>query len=807
MKPSNRYSLLTLLEILFLGVAVSASMLKLSAFRQSAAPAQAQVAPATGDGDAADDSPNVYRSAFVQTDKADYAPGEVIVITGGGWDPGEAVALLLHEEPTIHPDRRVTVIADASGNIFDNQFMQDAHDRGVMLQLTAKGKDSGLRTEAAFGNPSASLSQWANLNNAWVSGNLGSSKASYFEGDSIPYRLTFGSLSPAPHTVTIEWDTTKSDKHALDYITTFDRSVPHVPPVAPGEIAPNPCLGVTPCPAATSFAIPADPQVTGAGVTPIPGAFKLYGGTITSLSVYSYANGTGLAGDKSARITITFTANQANPVLAWGGHIATRVNWGLGNSAVAIPGSPYHTRLIDLDGSGGNQDRSLSADSVTFPGSITIIKDASPTSSQPFTFTPSASLGIPFNLVDDPPNADDNHTKPFDKITNCVTYTVAETTVQGWTLSFSFNDPANPTWPCTVTSPNGGSSSTSGSNGVSIRMEEGENWACTFTNTRQNATLTVIKNVINDNGGTATSSSFTMTVSGASPNPSSFAGSSSGTPVSIAPNAPYDVSESGPTGYTASESQTGCHSSAGLPPGGSATCTITNDDNAATLIIIKHVIYDNGGASVASAFTETIAGVTAAGGQNVTGTEAPGVSKTLATVGAYTVTEGAHVGYEVSYSADCNASIALGETKTCTVTNDDIITSPGVATEMSWTLKDKAVITGIHRGDSCGNDTASVTFHLYRYVLNTPDQDLTCCDEAEVAIQNSNVPLVYDSVDQTKGTASIEVEVDQTGFYLWRAQYSGDTCNSGSETACGSERTDITESNSIPPALRKTGSK
>ena len=40
--------------------------------------------------------------------------------------------------------------------------------------------------------------------------------------------------------------------------------------------------------------------------------------------------------------------------------------------------------------------------------------------------------------------------------------------------------------------------------------------------------------------------------------------------------------------------------------------------------------------------------------------------------GAYAVSEGAHDGYAVSYSADCTSTLAIGETKTCTVTNDDI---------------------------------------------------------------------------------------------------------------------------------------
>jgi HYR domain/Immunoglobulin domain/Immunoglobulin I-set domain len=61
----------------------------------------------------------------------------------------------------------------------------------------------------------------------------------------------------------------------------------------------------------------------------------------------------------SSRLSIEFTADQETVVLAWGGHIATQFDWGLDNSATSINGSPYHMRLISLDGSSGNQDRSL----------------------------------------------------------------------------------------------------------------------------------------------------------------------------------------------------------------------------------------------------------------------------------------------------------------------------------------------------------------------------------------------------------------------------------------------------------------
>ena len=64
-------------------------------------------------------------------------------------------------------------------------------------------------------------------------------------------------------------------------------------------------------------------------------------------------------------VIVTFTAANSTVLLAWGGHIATQVDWGAGNSAGAISGSPYHMRLLELDDVGlGNQDRSLKASVV-----------------------------------------------------------------------------------------------------------------------------------------------------------------------------------------------------------------------------------------------------------------------------------------------------------------------------------------------------------------------------------------------------------------------------------------------------------
>src|SRR2546421_7088065 len=52
------------------------------------------------------------------------------------------------------------------------------------------------------------------------------------------------------------------------------------------------------------------------------------------------------------------------------------------------------------------------------------------------------------------------------------------------------------------------------------------------------------------------------------------------------------------------------------------------------------------------------------------GAEAPGTTVTL-NAGSYSVNEAAVSGYTKTLGADCSGTIANGETKTCTITNDD----------------------------------------------------------------------------------------------------------------------------------------
>ena len=93
-------------------------------------------------------SSEYYGFATVKTDADDYAPGTIVFITGSGWQPGETVSLLLHEDvdPPFHADRTLTAVADAFGNIANSDFVPEEHDLGVRFYLTATGATSQAKT-------------------------------------------------------------------------------------------------------------------------------------------------------------------------------------------------------------------------------------------------------------------------------------------------------------------------------------------------------------------------------------------------------------------------------------------------------------------------------------------------------------------------------------------------------------------------------------------------------------------------------------------------------------------------------------
>jgi hypothetical protein len=189
---------------------------------------------------------------------------------------------------------------------------------------------------------------------------------------------------------------------------------------------------------------------------------------------------------------------------------------------------------------------------------------------------------------------------------------------------------------------------------------------CTITNDdidlTSSASLTVIKTVINDDGGNKTASDFTMLVDATNPSQSIFAGSK-GTVVSIDPG-DYSVSEIADAEYSSSSSSD-CIGDA--TTGEFLTCTITNDDKStppsgkAFLTVIKNVINDDAGTQSASKTNPTK--------NNFPGDE--NGTKLIIDAGLYNVTETGPSGYDASFS-QCTGTASSGNDLTCTITNDQL---------------------------------------------------------------------------------------------------------------------------------------
>ena len=174
------------------------------------------------------------------------------------------------------------------------------------------------------------------------------------------------------------------------------------------------------------------------------------------------------------------------------------------------------------------------------------------------------------------------------------TYTATALTVAPGTYSLSESDVPGYTegnWSCD--NGDGGAY-----NGGSVDLGAGDNVTCTIANNDQAASLTIVKVVTNDNGGTAVVGDFGITTSAGALTfgagvPSGSDTTYTATTLTVAPNT-YSLSENDVAGYT--EGTWTCTDGGGgafnsgsvtLSLGESVTCTITNNDQAASLTIVK----------------------------------------------------------------------------------------------------------------------------------------------------------------------------------------------------------------------------
>jgi choice-of-anchor A domain-containing protein len=236
--------------------------------------------------------------------------------------------------------------------------------------------------------------------------------------------------------------------------------------------------------------------------------------------------------------------------------------------------------------------------------------------------------------------------------------------------------------------------------GNAVTIAAGDDVTCTITNTYTpppppTGTLTLVKNVVNTGGGTATADQWTLSADG--PTPFSGAGNSSDVTSVQVLTGDYQLSESdGPADYTASAwdcaggSLSG--STVGIAAGDDATCTITNTYTppptpTGTLTLVKDVVNTGGGAATPGDWTLSADGPTPFSGAGNTGE----VSNVVVATGDYQLSESDGPADYTASSWSCpgappagaTVTVATGDDVTCTITNTY---SPPVAPSGTLTL-------------------------------------------------------------------------------------------------------------------------
>ena len=228
----------------------------------------------------------------------------------------------------------------------------------------------------------------------WVNGDSNGSKSHWREGDYVSYRVTVTGLTAgSDHTLTFHYDTVHGSKHALDFLGGFDAT--ETTSLTQGTFNfnhNNPCFDTLGCDLTTPatpigtapMLAPTLANCNGSAGTPpaFPGGnFAIFGPFGSTVSTNSYPSENAIAGTGQCSTTVLLpfhVGSGSSVVLAWGGHIASQKDWGAGNSASAINGSPYHMFLDLLDTSStGAQDRALSTTAIIFTPTISTTLSAS----------------------------------------------------------------------------------------------------------------------------------------------------------------------------------------------------------------------------------------------------------------------------------------------------------------------------------------------------------------------------------------------------------------------------------------------
>jgi uncharacterized repeat protein (TIGR01451 family) len=641
----------------------------------------------------------------VITDKLDYSPTEAVVITGYGFTPGETYTLTVSSSDEPATSTTVEVTADSNGGfvyvyqldgIYRPNYLVEVKSGETMVALTTF-TDSVANTidqcqNGGVGDPlePCNESDFPASTGYGYEGNANanSNNSHWNEGDFVPLRIIGTDYSAGAGYIQFSIDVTKGGKHAYDYIGDFDGTETTGTSSAINANHNNPVTDIIPGASATApDSVGTVPAATLAGF-PVACGSNTFVGSQLSGQVKAWGTGGPLtvtyvsqnvgSSDCTTTVQVAWSATQPSfsgtIVIAYGAHIARQTDWGNGNSAISINGSPYHSSLVQYSTGGetkviGQQDAKLAANAVIVPGSINIIKNTI-AGNGTFNYT-TTGLGLSNFGITTSGNTGNHLFNNLIPGTDGGTRTITETVPSGWSLT-------GLSCTSTLQSNQGAPLSTYGTDlagGVVTvsDLAQGDTVTCTYTNTIQNGHIIVDK-VTSPSGS---SQSFNFDASGGSYADFSLTDVATPNDQELLPGN-YSVSETVPTGWDLTN--TSCVSSiqdietAGsleLDPNETITCTFTNTQRGN--IVVDKVT--NPAGDPQSFSFDASGGVY--GDFSLTDLAAPNNQELVP--GSYSVSETEPAGWDLT-NTTCISSIQdsesagsleldAGETITCTFTN------------------------------------------------------------------------------------------------------------------------------------------
>ncbi|OBQ17337.1 MAG: hypothetical protein AN481_18935, partial [Aphanizomenon flos-aquae LD13] len=268
----------------------------------------------------------------VSTDKADYAPGETVKITAGGFAKGSTITFVIADDPsdfgddgdrdfyTLSPnpitDGGVADLdGNANGEVVTTWFVPTDNNgtgsgtpdalNGTLI-LTATGSDGQAATTMFMDALGLTLNQWETITAAWKNGQANPNQATYLEGDVVPYSVEVSGVSTGTiYGIRINMNTyqANTDAGGFVFIDTYDKSISPLPDNFGGA-----------SPVADSTFTFSDPLYSQpAGLT-----FYVTNGDVLSVTYSNSASGLDRFAD------VTFTANAGTG----GNNDKTEIYWG-----------------------------------------------------------------------------------------------------------------------------------------------------------------------------------------------------------------------------------------------------------------------------------------------------------------------------------------------------------------------------------------------------------------------------------------------------------------------------------------------